>query len=205
MHGATAIPAAFTVTQDARTVVVRFDQAISIGPQGKPGLKAIHVRTGELNPTTQGNYPIGIEFVNAGSLSGATQAIASITERPVPNIAAYNQLHAGRDEEWQRVKPGEEAAIPIDFLVTLADVARSSMSLRAETDGTLAILSDGQRIGSIRARGVPITITPENFGPGFSRLGIIRVHARAGSQPGTAEIIAALDGGTQYNIKLVVQ
>jgi hypothetical protein len=32
----------------------------------------------------------------------------------------------------------------------------------------------------------------------------IRVHAKAGSQPGTAEIIAALDGGTQYSINVIV-
>jgi len=78
------------------------------------------------------------------------------------------------------------------------------VSLQPAPDGSLKILSDGKPIGTIRTHGVPVTLTPEAFGPGFSRLGIIRVHAKAGSQPGTAKIIAALNGGTQYEINLIV-
>lgn len=37
------------------------------------------------------------------------------------------------------------------------------------------VLSDGKRIGSIKSQGVPVTLTPESFGPGYSRLEIIRV------------------------------
>jgi hypothetical protein len=204
-HG--AIPVPFSVTQDKtdpRVVVVRIDQAISIGPPERPGLKAIHVRTGELNPTLPGDYPITIQFIDAGPLSGTTNAVAHITEKPVPNVAAYNQLHQSRDEDWQHTKPGMEAPLPIDFLVTLPEKPRSTISLTPTGDGTLSILSDGKPIGSIRSQGVPVTLTPESFGPGYSRVGIIRVHAKAGSQTGTAEIIAALDGGTQYKINLIV-
>jgi len=98
-----------------------------------------------------------------------------------------------------------EAPLPIDFLVTLPDESRSSISLTSSGDGALSILSDGKPIGSIRSQGIPLTLTPESFGPGYSRLGIIRVHATAGSQAGNAEITAALDGGTQYKINLIVE
>jgi hypothetical protein len=50
-----------------------------------------------------------------------------------------------------------------------------------------------------------VTLAPESFGPGYSRVGVIRVRAKAGSEPGMAEITAALDGGTRYTIKLIVE
>jgi hypothetical protein len=205
-HG--AIPVPFTVTQDEtdpRVVIVRIEQAISSGPPEKPGLKAIHVRTGELNPTLPGDYPISVQFVDAGPLTGTATAVAHITDKPIPNIAAYNQLHQSKDGDWQRVKPGMEAALPIDFLVTLPDASRSSISLASVGGGSLSILKDGKPIGSITTKGVPITLTPQPFGPGFARLGIVEVRAKAGITPGTAQIIAALDGGTQYVITLVVE
>ena len=204
-HG--AIPVPFRVTQDkadARVVIVRIDQAIATAPPERPGLKAIHVRTGELNPASPGDYPISVQFIDAGPLSGTTNAIAHITDKPVPNVAAYNQLHQSKDEDWQHMKPGMEAALPIDFLVTLPDEHRSTISVTPMGDGALSILSDGKPIGSIRSQGVPTTLTPEPFGPGYARLGIIRVHAKAGSQPGIAEIIASLEGGTSYKISLIV-
>lgn len=205
-HG--AIPVPFTVTQDQtdpRVVVVRIEQSISMGPSGKPGLKAIHVRTGGLNPAMPGDYPITVQFIDAGALSGTTTAVAQITEKPTPNVAAYNQLHQSKDEDWQHVKPGMEAPLPIDFLVTLPDEPRSSITLIPAAGGSLSILSDGKPIGSITAQGVPITLTPQTFGPGFARLGIVEVHAKAGTTPGTAQIVAALEGGTRYVINLVVE
>jgi hypothetical protein len=205
-HG--AIPAPFSVTQDQtdpRVVVVRIDQAIASDPPERPGLKAIHVRTGELNPPLPGDYRITVEFIDAGPLSGTTTAIAHITAAPVPNVAAFNQFHRGKDEDWQRVKADAEAPLPIDFLVTLPDESRSSISLARISGGTLSILSDGKPIGSITTTGVPVTLTPQAFGPGYSRLGIIEVHAKAGSTPGTAQIVAALNGGIRYTINLVVE
>jgi hypothetical protein len=201
-----AIPAKFTVapdSKDPRSIVIHFDSAIS--PEGKtaPGLKAIHLRTEEFNPPA-GDYPITVTFADAGPLSGMATAVAHITPKPVPNIAPYNQLQGGRDEDWQHVKPGHEASLPIDFLVTLPGEPRASMSLRPEEDGSLAVVSDGKSIGSIRAEGVPVTLTPENFGPGFARLGIVRLRAKAGSTAGNAEIVAALTGGTRYTIHLIV-
>jgi hypothetical protein len=162
------------------------------------------LRVRVLNPAMPGDYPVVIESADAGQLSGTTRAIVRITPKPIPNVAAYNQLNHGRGSDWQHVKAGQEAAVPVDFLVTLPDVPRSVVSLQPAPDGSLKILSDGKAIGSIRSQGVPVTLTPESFGPGYSRLGVIRVHAKAGSQSGTAEIIAALDGGTQYKINLVV-
>jgi hypothetical protein len=79
------------------------------------------------------------------------------------------------------------------------------VSLKPLADGSLAILSDGKPAGSIRTHGAPVTLAPESFGPGYSRVGIIRVRAKAGSQPGLAQIVAALDGGTQYTINLIVE
>lgn len=190
---------------DPRVVVVRIDGAIQSNPPEKPGLKAIHILTGELNPAVAGDYPIAVQFIDAGPLSGTSTAIAHITASAAPNVAAYNQLHQGRNEDWQRVKGGAEAAMPIDFLVTLPESSRSSIGLKASGDGALKIVSDGKPIGSIRTRGVPIALTPEPFGPGYSRLGIIRVRAGAGSQPGTAEIIARLNGGTEYKVTLIVE
>lgn len=202
-----AIPVKFTVALDPgapRTVVIHFDQPIVPNPPGSPGLKGIHLRTNEINPAQPGDYPIAIQFIDAGPLSGTTTAIAHIAARPMPNIAAYNQLHQGQDEDWQRVAAGTEAALPVDFLVTVPDTPRAEIALRAAPDGTLAILSDGRPIGSITANGVPITLTPQAFGPGFSRLGIVEVRVKAGTTPGRAQIVAALDGGTQYVITLVV-
>jgi hypothetical protein len=205
-HGAIQVP--FTITQDEaepRSVVVRINQAISSGPPERPGLKAIHIRTGELNPASPGDYPVTVQFIDAGPMSGTTNAIARITDKPLPNVAAYNQLHQSRNADWQRVKAGAEAALPIDFLVNLPDESRSSITLAPAGDGAISILGDGKRIGSITTRGVPVTLRPQTFGPGFARLGIIEVHAKAGSQPGAAEIIASLDGGTQYKINLIVE
>jgi hypothetical protein len=68
----------------------------------------------------------------------------------------------------------------------------------------LSILSDGKTIGSITATGVPIVLSSQRFGPGFARLGIIRVNAKAGSTPGMAKIVAALNGGTHYDINLII-
>lgn len=203
-----AIPVKFTTalnSKDPHTVVIHMSEAIAAGPPESPGLKAIHLRTNEINPKKPGDYPITVQFLDAGALTGTTTAIAHIAAKPVPSIAAYNQLHPGKDEDWQRVKPGAEAALPIDFLVTLPNVARSSLSLAPQSNGALKILSDGKPIGSITAAGAPVTLTPQPFGPGYARLGIIEVHAKAGSTPGTAKITAALDGGTQYKINLIVE
>lgn len=201
------IPVKFTTGQDPanpRALIIKFNEPIAAGSPEKPGLKAIHLRVRALNPATAGDYPVSIEFADAGPLSGTTKAIARITSKPIPNVAAYNELNHGRGSNWQHVKPGQEAAVPIDFLVTLPGVPRSVVSLQPATNGSLNILSDGKPIGSIGSQGVPVTLTPEVFGPGYSRVGIIRVRAKTGSQSGTAEIIAALNGGTEYKINLVV-
>lgn len=201
-----AISARFTFAMDRndpRTVVVHFDGPIEAQPPEQPGLKAIHLRTGLINPKA-GDYPVKVQFADAGPLTGTTTAIAHITARPVPNIAAYNQLHQGRDEDWQQVKAGTDAPLPIDFLVTLPTASRSAISLKPGK-GRLEILSDGKPIGAITTEGVPVTLAPQAFGPGFSRLGIIEVHAKAGSTPGEARIVAALDGGTRCEIHLVVE
>jgi hypothetical protein len=203
-----SIPAKFTWqpdTKDPLTVVVHFDGAIAPGPPESPGLKAIHLRTGEINPAKAGDYPITIEFIDAGPLSGITTAMAHITPKPVPNVAAYNQLHQSKDEDWQHVKAGAKALLPIDFLVTLPSESRSVISLKVAANGGLDILDDGKPIGSITTKGVPVTLTPQMFGPGFSRLGIVEVHAEAGTTPGIAQIVAALDGGTRYVINLIVE
>ena len=205
VHG--AIPAKFTTTPDEKdphTLIVRFSEGISFGPTETPGLKAIHLRTNVINPSKPGDYPITIQFIDAGPLSGQVRATASITAKPQPNIAAYNQLHQSKDEDWQHVKAGEEALLPIDFLVTLPEAPRSTVSLEA-SDSAVVILSDGKPIGSIRTEGVLVTLTPEAFGPGFARLGIIRVHAKAGNKTGMAKIIAKLDEGTSYPINLIVE
>lgn len=202
-----ALPAKFTTTldeKDPRTVVVRFSEGTAFSPTEAPGLKAIHLRTNVINPAKPGDYPITIQFLDAGSLTGKVNALASITAKPQPNVAAYNQLHQSKDEDWQHVKAGEEALLPIDFLVTLPDAPRSTISLKVGTNGVL-ILSDGKPIGAIKTEGVPVTLTPEAFGPGFSRLGIIRVHAKAGKTTGTARIIASLDEGTTYPINLIIE
>jgi hypothetical protein len=202
------IPVKFDVAldpQDPRTIVITFLQPIEAGPADKPGLKAIHLRTGELNPSRAGNYPIEIQFTNAGELTGATTAIAPITTAPVPNVAAYNQLHDGRNEDWQHVKRGETASIPIDLLVTLPQQSRSSVSLHSSTNGVLEILSDERPIGTITTDGVQLILKPENFGPGFARLGIMRFRATAGTIPGTVEINAQLTGGQTYTLHLIVE
>ena len=205
-QGPIAVP--FTVgldPRDERTIVLRLANALPAGPPERPGLKAIHLRWGPLNPAQAGDYPITVQLSDAGDLSGTTQAIAHIGSKPVANIAAYNTLHGGRNENWQHVKAGQPAAIPIDFLVTLPDKARSFISLRLASEESLDILSDGMPIGAISKSGVPLTLKPEPFGPGFARLGIIRLHATAGPEPGVAEIDAHLNGGTSYKITVVVE
>jgi len=197
----------FTITwdpQDPRAIVIKLNGAIPSGSAERPGLKAIHLRWGPLNPSQAGDYPVTIQFSDAGELSGTTQTAAHIGPKPVPNVAAYNTLHQGRDEDWQRVKEGQTATLPVDLLVTLPDKARSFVSLRPTADGNLEILSDGRPIGAITRRGVPVTFKPEPFGPGFARLGIVRFYVTGGSKPGVAEIDAQLQGGPRYTIHVVV-
>ncbi len=205
-QGPIAVP--FTVgldPGDARTIVLRLTNTLPAGPPERPGLKAIHLRWGPINPAQAGDYPITIQLSDAGDLSGTTQAIAHIGSKPVANIAAYNTLHDGRNENWQHVKVGQTAAIPIDFLVTLPDKTRSFISLRPASGENLDILSDGMTIGAISKSGVPFTMKPDPFGPGFARLGIIGVHVTAGPEPGAAEIDAHLNGGTSYKITVLVE
>jgi hypothetical protein len=203
-----SVPTKFSTALDSKdphTVIIHFSAGIAAGPPDAPGLKAIHLRTNEMNPAKPGAYPITIQFLDAGQLTGTTAAVAHITATPLPSIAAYNQLHQSKDEDWQHVKPSAEAPLPIDFLVTLPSESRSSISLAPAANNALNILSDGKRIGSITVTGVPVTLKPQMFGPGFARLGIIEVHAKAGATPGAAQIIVAVDGGTQYKINLIVE
>ena len=201
-----AVPAQYTVKLDPgdpHAVDIHFESAVAPGEPGNPAIKAIHLRTPEINPAA-GRYPISVAFIDAGSLTGKTVAMATITSQPVPNVAQYNQLHAGRSEDWQRVKPGTQAPVPLDFLVTLPGHERTSLSLKADDDGALAIVGDGKTIGMIRTSGVPVQLTPQPFGPGYARLGIVEVRATAGSSPGTARIEASLDGGTRCVVHLTV-
>ena len=201
------IPVAFTVARDPRqprAVIWHLTQAIPSGLPGRPGLKAIHLRSAERNPARPGTYAVAVSFRHAGALDGTTRAIVSVAPAPRPNIAAYNQLHAGHDEDYQHVKRGEVAPLPLDFLVTLTQKLRAEMRLVAAPDG-LRIMADDAQIGTIRTEGVPLVLTAERFGPGFDRLGIIRVTARAGAVAGTARVIATLAGGETCRLTLIVE
>lgn len=201
-------PVPFTIgldPQDPRTIVLRLSADFPVAPPDRPGLKSIHLRWGPNNPVQVGDYPVTIQLSNAGDRSGIMEAVAHITSKPVANIAGYNQLHEGRSENWQHVKVGQSTTLPIDLLVTLPDKARSFISLRPIPSGDLDILSDGKPIGTITRRGVPVTLKPVPFGPGFARLGIIRYHVIAGSVPGVSEIIAHLQDGTSYTISVIVE
>jgi hypothetical protein len=203
-----AAPVGFTVgfdPKDGRTIVLKLTEPFTAGSPEVPGLKAIHLRWGPLNPAQAGDYPITVDLSDAGAPSGSTRAIAHITPKPVPVIAAYNQLHNGRNEDWQHVKVGQGAELPIDFLINLPGKARSSLSLRTTSSGDMEILSDETPIGTVTRRGVPVTLKPVGFGPGFARLGIIRLQVTAGSTPGLAEINAQLNGGASYPIRVFVE
>lgn len=203
-QGPVAVP--FTVgldPKDPHSIVLKLTAALPSGPPERPGLKAIHLRWGPLNPTQAGDYPIAIQLSDAGGLSGTLQAISHITSKPVPNVAAYNQLHESRNEDWQHVKIGQTAPLPIDLLVTLPGQARSFISLRPTAEGNLQILSDGTPIGMVTRNGV--TLKPESFGPGFARLGIVRFYVTGGPVAGLAEIDAQLQGGPRYTLHVVVE
>ncbi len=190
---------------DPRRIVLRLDAPIPAEPPERPGLKSIHLQWGPLNPKASGNYPIKVELSDAGEFSGSVEAVAHINPRPVPNIAAYNQLHHGQNENWQHVKVGQTIPLPIDLLITLPDANRCFMSLRPNEGGDLDILSDGKPIGTITKKGVPLSLKPEPFGPGYARLGIVRYHVTAGTKPGNAEIVATLLNGNSYAITVVVE
>ena len=201
------IPVAFTVARDPRqprAIVLHLAQAIPSGLPGRPGLKAIHLRSAERNPVRAGAYPITLTFRHAGALDGSVRAIAQIAPAPQPNIAAYNQLHEHRDEDYQHVGRNGTVAIPLDFLVTLPGQPRAELRLEPAPGG-LRILADNAQIGTIRIEGVPLTLTPERFGPGFARLGIVRVAVRAGGTAGTAQVIATLAGGETYRVTVIVE
>jgi hypothetical protein len=191
--------------QDPRTIILTLKDAFPASPPERPGLKAIHLRFGPLNPLPPGDYPVKIQISDAGDISGATQAVVHITPQPVPVVAAYNQLHESQNEDWQHVKMGQTAPLPIDLLVTLPDQCRSSIELRPAARGDLQILSDGKPIGTITRRGVPVTLKPVPFGPGFARLGIVRYYVTAGSVLGVSEIIAQLQAGTTYTITVIIE
>jgi hypothetical protein len=145
-----------------------------------------------LNGWAQG--PIPAKFTTATDPNDPRTVVITLIEP----IAAGPAEHPG-------LKAGTQASLPIDFLVTLPAAPRTSVSLKAVGDGSLTILGDGQPIGSIKTTGVPITLEPQAFGPGFARLGIVEVHATAGMTAGTAQIVAALDDGTHYAIHLLVE
>jgi hypothetical protein len=153
----------------------------------------------------EGDYPITIKMSDAGELSGTTQAIAHITSKPVAVVAAYKQLHQDRNEDWQHVKVGQTASLPIDLLMTLPEKARSSMELHPVTGGNFEILSDEVPIGTVTQRGVPVTLEPEPFGPGFACLGIVCLYVTGGLKPGLAEIDAQLHGGPRYTLHVFVE
>jgi hypothetical protein len=190
---------------DPRTLVITLKGAIAANlAAGSPGLKAIHLRTDERNPAP-GDYPIKIAFVNAGASNGTVEATAHIYPERVPNIAQYNQLHPGQaDEDWQHVRPGQMAPVPVDLLVTRNDAPRATLQLAKRPDGGLNVMADGKPIGTIEAHGVPVTLVPHPFGPGFARLGIVEFNVQAGQTPGNAEIEAKLDGGTMTTIHVIV-
>lgn len=62
------------------------------------------------------SYPIKVAFIDAGPRSGTVEAIADISAGSLPNIAQYNQSHDARDEDWQRVQPGQTATLPSGLL-----------------------------------------------------------------------------------------
>ncbi len=203
-----AAPVPFAVgldPTDPRTIFLKLKEAFPVGPPERPGLKAIHLRWGPLNPLREGDYPITIKISDAGELSGTTHAVVHITSKPVPIVAAYNQLHEGRNEDWQHVKAGQAAPLPIDLLINLPDKARSSIDLSLGTNENLEILSDGTPIGTVVRRGVAVTLKPERFGPGFARLGIVRFSVTGGPVSGIAEIDAQLQGGPRYTLHVVVE
>ncbi len=189
---------------DPRTMVITLKGPIAIHGTDKPGLKSIHLRTDERNPAA-GDYPIKIELVDAGPSSGTLEAVAHISPERVPNIAQYNQLHSGRNEDWQHVQPGQTAPLPVDLLVTRNAAPRATLTLARSSDGILNVVADGKPIGTIESRGVPLTLVPQPFGPGFARLGIVRFEIRAGSTAGMAEIEAKLDGGTTATLHVIVE
>ena len=202
-----AAPVPFNIDldpQDSRIIVLSLTAAFPAGPPARPGLKAIHLRWGPDNPAQAGDYPIVIQISDAGELSGTTQTVAHITPRPLPVVAAYNQLHKGLNEDWQHVRPNETAALPIDLLVTLPNNARSSISLRSSKGTNLEILGDENPIGTVTRSGVPIELKPEHFGPGFARLGIVRFDVTGGPVPGKAEIKAQLQSGTNCTLNVIV-
>lgn len=201
------IPAAFTIARDKRqprALIWRLAQAIPNGLPGRPGLKAIHLRSSERNPMRPGDYTITLSFRHAGTLDGTVRAIAHIAAAPRPNIAAYNQLHAGRDEDYQHLQRNDIAPLPLDFLITLPRQPRAELRLEPAPGG-LRILADDAPIGTIRTEGVPLALSPVRLGPGFARLGIIRVAVRAGAAAGSVRVIATLTGGETCRITLTVE
>ncbi len=189
---------------DPRTMVITLKGPIALRGPAQPGLKAIHLRTDERNPAA-GDYPIKIELLNAGSSSGTLEAVAHISPERVPNIAQFNQLHNGRDEDWQHLQPGQMARLPVDLLITRSDAPRATLVLARRSDGGLNVVADGKPIGTIESRGVPLTLVPQPFGPGFARLGIVSFEIHAGSTVGMAEIEAKLDGGTSTTLHVIVE
>ena len=185
--------------------MLKLGKDLTSGPRKAPGLKAIHLRWGPLNPAQAGNYPMTIEYSDAGDLSGSTKLMVPVTPKPVPNIAGYNTLHSGRNENYQHIKAGQQAGLPINFLVTLPDKARSFISLRPMQDGNLEIMSDGSPIGTILSAGSLLCWRPNLLAPDIARLGIVQFYITAGSTPGEAEIEGRLAGGTSYTIKVTVE
>lgn len=90
---AAPIQAPFTIgidPGDPRIIVLTLTAPLLSGSPDGPGLKGIHLGWGPLNPSAPGEYPITIECVSAGELSGSTVAIARITPKPPAGVAALN-------------------------------------------------------------------------------------------------------------------
>jgi hypothetical protein len=70
-----AIPSKFTLgvdPKDTRTFLLRLQEAVTVEPAIRPGLKAIRLRASVLNPNKAGDYPVLLTFENAGELTGAS-------------------------------------------------------------------------------------------------------------------------------------
>jgi len=202
------IPVPFTVRidpQNAQVVVLHLASAIEVKPPLQPGLKAIHLRAPLQSPVTAGSYPIVVTFADAGDLSGHETAVAAIAAAPAPAVAVYNQLHDGRDEDFQRVAAGAAVPIPFDFLVSNPGSYRATVVTETAPDGTIQILADERSIGTVRAERKNVTLIPVPFGPGYNRLGIFRLAAKAGEENGTVRVVASLKGGSTCFLTLIIE
>jgi hypothetical protein len=176
---------------DARTIVISVRSTIAALSPQMPGVKAIHLIAPLRNPEA-GTYHLHVMVTLRGRTHSAEEAVR-IEAAPRAQLAPFNAMHDGRNEDWQTVHIASRASTDADFLYTDErgdHPANLTLQTVGERPTRASVMLDGARIGEIIAsRG--LVLVPQ----AAPRGGVVRVGVLASRTPGSATVTARLSNG----------